>query len=326
MRVLVTGGAGFLGSHLVRALVAADDVAHVTTFDALTYAGDTARLAGLPEHRHRLLAADVTDPVAVAAAVADVDVVCHLAAETHVDRSIEHSAPFVRTNVEGALHVLDACRHAERRLLHVSTDEVHGPIPAPRRASADDPVAPTNPYAASKAAAELLAASHRATYGQPVTVVRPTNAYGPWQLPEKFIPRAITTLLDGGAVPVYGDGSQRREWTHADDTVDALLALLRAGLPDGVFPVGAGQEPTNLEVAELLTELLDRPGAVVQVDDRPGHDRRYAVDSSPIRDLGWRPKVTLEGGLADTVAWFRAHERWWRPLVASGVTDRRGLR
>lgn len=327
MHLVTTGGAGFIGSHLARHALAADDAVRVTTLDALTYAGHRSTVADLEATgRHRLVVGDVRDAALVAELVADADAVVHLAAESHVDRSIDGPAVFLETNVVGAGVVFDACRRAEvPRVLHVSTDEVYGPVDAPHRATEDDPLTGSSPYAASKAAADLLAAAYRTTYGYPISVTRTTNTYGPFHLPEKMIPRAITRLLAGGTVPVYGDGLQVRDWTHVTDNVAAQWTVLTEGEPGGVYNVGAGQEVTNLALAEALVDLVGRDAdAIEHVADRPGHDRRYAVDAGRLRALGWRPEVTLEDGLERTLTWFREREDWWRPLVDAGAATRRG--
>lgn len=327
MHLVTTGGAGFIGSHLARHALAVDDAVRVTTLDALTYAGHRSTIADLEATgRHRLVVGDVRDAALVAELVADADAVVHLAAESHVDRSIDGPAVFLETNVVGAGVVFEACRRAEvPRVLHVSTDEVYGPVAAPHHATEDDPLTGSSPYAASKAAADLLAAAYRTTYGYPITVTRTTNNYGPFHLPEKMIPRAITRLLAGGTVPVYGDGLQVRDWTYVADNAAAQWTVLTEGEPGGVYNVGAGQEVTNRALAEALVERFGRgEDAIEHVADRPGHDRRYAVDAGRVRELGWRPEVTLDEGLERTIAWFRDREDWWRPLVEAGAATRRG--
>lgn len=338
--VLVTGGAGFIGSHLVARLLDDPEV-HVTTLDALTYAGRRENLAeaigtgaaeaGRAERaaRLRFVHADVRDASALAHALdarsepeaapwPRVDTVCHLAAESHVDRSITGPAAFLDTNVSGTGVLLDAVRTrpAVKRVLHVSTDEVYGPVPAPAHRREDAPFAPSSPYAASKAGADLLAHAYAVTYDLPVVIVRPSNTYGPRQLPEKLIPRFITTLLRGGDVPLYGDGQHTRDWTHVDDTVEALLTALTHGEPGQAYNAGAGDERPNLEVAgRILEELGLGAERIERVADRPGHDRRYAIDSARLRALGWEPTVGFAWGLAATVAWYRDRVDWWAPAL-----------
>jgi len=248
-----------------------------------------------------------------------IDAVCHLAAESHVDRSITGPAAFLETNVNGTGVVLDACRDAGEgiaRVLHVSTDEVYGPVPAGERRTEGAPFSPSSPYAASKAAGDHLAHAYHVTYGTPVVTIRPANTYGSHQLPEKLIPRFATTLLDGGRVPVYGDGQQVRDWTHVTDTVRAMHLALTRGTPGTAYNAGAGQERTNLELTRALLALLDLDDDRIEhVTDRLGHDRRYAVDSSRIAALGWAPQVPFDRGLAETLAWYAEHRAWWRRLV-----------
>jgi dTDP-glucose 4,6-dehydratase len=327
MHVLVTGGAGFIGSNLVRHALASDDSVRVTTLDALTYAGNLSSLRDLDDHpRHRFVRGDVCDPRVVDRLVADADAVVHLAAESHVDRSIDGPAAFLRTNVDGAGVVFEAARrHGIERVLFTSTDEVYGSIAAPRRFHEDDPLRPSSPYSASKAGADLLAHAYGVTYGFPITVTRTTNNLGPYHHPEKVVPRFVTSLLDGGRVPLYGDGSNVREWTYVLDNVAAQWLVLTEGTPGGVYNVGSGDERSNLELTHAIVERLGfGPDDVDHVPDRPGHDHRYAVDSSRVRALGWRPSVGFDEALEATIDWFRANEWWWRPLVASGDADRRG--
>jgi dTDP-glucose 4,6-dehydratase len=327
MRVLVTGGAGFIGSNLVRYALGMDDAVRVTTLDALTYAGNRASLRDLDDHpRHRFVHGDVCDAELIDRLVADADAVVHLAAESHVDRSIEGPAAFLRTNVDGSGVVFDAARrHEVGRVLYASTDEVYGSIDAPGRFREEDHLRPSSPYSASKAAADLLAHAYGVTYGFPITVTRTTNNLGPYHHPEKVVPRFITTLLAGGRVPLYGDGGNVREWTYVLDNVAAQWLVLTEGEPGAVYNVGSGEERSNLE---LTHALLQRFGvgdeAIEHVPDRPGHDRRYAVDSQRVRALGWAPSFSFDEALDATVAWFRSHRDWWEPIVAAGEAERRG--
>jgi dTDP-glucose 4,6-dehydratase len=327
MHVLVTGGAGFIGSNFVRHALAVDDGVRVTNLDALTYAGNLASLADVADDpRYRFVHGDVCDAGLVGELVADVDAVVHFAAESHVDRSIDGPAEFLRTNVTGAGVVFEACRRAEvGRVLHISTDEVYGSVDEPDRFVEGDALEPNSPYSASKAAADLLARSYGVTYGFPITVTRTANNFGPYHFPEKMIPLFVTNLLDGLKVPLYGDGGNVRDWTYVLDNVAAQWLVLTEGTPGEVYNVGAGNELTN---RQLTFELLDRLGAgeemIEPVADRPGHDRRYAVDTTKIRDLGWTPGHTLDQALDATVDWYRTHQDWWRPLKTAGASDRRG--
>jgi dTDP-glucose 4,6-dehydratase len=327
MRLLVTGGAGFIGSNLVRHALAADTSVHVTTLDALTYAGSLASLHDLDDHpRHRFVRGDVCDAGLVDRLVAEVDAIVHLAAESHVDRSIEGPAAFLRTNVDGSGVVFEAARrHGIERVLYTSTDEVYGSIDVPDRFHEDDPLRPSSPYSASKAGAELLAHAFGVTYGFPITVTRTTNNLGPYHHPEKVVPRFVTALLDGGRVPLYGDGSNVREWTYVLDNVAAQWLVLTEGVLGEIYNVGSGEERSNLELTHAIIDRLGADADVIdRVPDRPGHDQRYAVDSSKVRALGWAPTVTFDEALDETIAWYRANEWWWRPLVASGAAERRG--
>jgi dTDP-glucose 4,6-dehydratase len=326
MRLLVTGGAGFVGSGFVRHALRSDTPARVTVLDALTYAGNRANLRDVEEdERFRFVRGDVCDAALVDRLVADHDAIAHFAAESHVDRSIDGPAAFLRTNASGSGVVFEAARrHGVERVLHVSTDEVYGP--RERGTSAEtDPVRPSSPYAASKAAADLLAEAYRTTYGLPIMVTRASNTYGPFQHPEKMIPRFIVHLLRGETMPVYGDGSQVREWLHVDDHVAGQWRVLTEGAPGATYNLGSGQRRTNREVALALAAAFGRgEDAIERVEDRPGHDRRYALDSTGARELGFRPTVGLEEGLEGTVDWYRRRADWWEPLVATGAARRQG--
>ncbi|GAB3110543.1 dTDP-glucose 4,6-dehydratase [Streptomyces calidiresistens] len=323
MRVLITGGAGFIGSCYARMLL---DPAHplspirpverVTVLDALTYAGNRANVAAVAgDGRFAFVRGDIRDRELVRALVADHDVVAHFAAETHVDRSIASGAVFVDTNVTGTQSLLEALlRYPRVRLLHVSTDEVYGPVPE-GRATEDAPLAPTSPYAASKAASDLLVLAHHRTHGLDVRVTRCSNNYGPHQYPEKIIPLFTTRLLAGRSVPLYGTGEHRRDWLHVEDHCRALHRVLEAGVPGRVYNIASGTEWSNRELtARLLAACGAGPERVRTVRDRPGHDVRYAVDTRRIRgELGWEPEWDPEEGLRLTVAWYREHRDRWAP-------------
>ena len=315
MRLLVTGGAGFIGSNFVhRALARGDEV---TVYDALTYAGNPANLAGLDGgDGYRFVRGDVCDGGALADAMADHDAVVHFAAESHVDRSITDPARFVITNCEGTATVCEvALRLGVERVLHVSTDEVYGSIDVGSFVETDS-LGPSSPYSASKAGSDLIALSYHATYGLPVVVTRSSNNYGRFQFPEKVIPLFVTNLLEGRRVPLYGDGLNVRDWCHVDDNCDAIDLVLRSGEPGGIYNVGSGNELTNLDLTSRLLSLCGADdSSIEQVDDRPGHDRRYSIDTTRIRDLGWSPQRGLDEGLEATVAWYRDNRDWWGPLL-----------
>jgi dTDP-glucose 4,6-dehydratase len=315
--VLVTGGAGFIGSHLVDGLLA-DPGVQVTVLDALTYAGSLENLALHADHpRFRFVRGDVADPQAVEPLVADLDRVIHAAAESHVDRSIDGPGAFVRTNVLGTQVVLDACRDHGRPVLVVSTDEVYGQGGEGTAFREDDPPAPRSPYAASKAAAELLARAYGTTYGLAVTIVRGTNAFGPRQFPEKAIPVFTLAALDGVALPVYDEGQQRREWLYATDWARACLTVFERGESGTTYNLGGGTELSNLELATRICALAGAdPASIALVDARPGHDFRYGLDDARVRALGWSPQVPFDEGLARTVAWYRDHRDWVEGMLA----------
>jgi dTDP-glucose 4,6-dehydratase len=311
MRVLVTGGAGFIGSHFARRLAAGGD--EVVVLDKLTYAGNTANLAGV---EHEFVLGDIADPDLVERAADGCDAIVNFAAETHVDRSILGPAEFIRTDVLGTQVLLEETRRRGCRLLHVSTDEVYGDVPLDAPACAEEaPLRPSSPYSASKAGGDLQVLAYVRTYGIDALLTRGANTYGPRQYPEKFLPLFITNALDGEPLPVYGDGRQRREWLHVDDHCAGIELALRRGEAGHVYNVG-GQERENIEVVRRLLELTGAsPDLVRHVADRPGHDRRYSVDSSKLRGLGWAPVHSFEsGGLEATVEWYRANREWWEPI------------
>jgi dTDP-glucose 4,6-dehydratase len=303
--VLVTGGAGFIGSHLVDLLLGRPGWL-VTVLDRLTYAGDLANLeAHSDDPRFRFVQGDVADPSAVAPLVVSADRVVHAAAESFVDRSIEDAGAFVRSNVLGTQVVLESCRRAERPLLYVSTDEVYGSV-RDGAFTEDDPPLPNSPYAATKAGGDLLCRAYRVTYGLPVAIVRGTNAYGPRQHAEKAIPTFALAALSGRPLPVYGDGSNRRQWLHVRDFARGVLAVLDGGEDGAVYNIGGGHEVSNLELAEAICDLAGAPRSLVSfVPDRPGHDFRYDLAWDRLRALGWKPEIGFEEGLDETVAWFR---------------------
>ena len=311
MRVLVTGGAGFIGSQFVRRLAAAGD--EVVVLDKLTYAGNRANLEGVEHEFHH---GDIADPDAVARAADGADAIVNFAAETHVDRSILGPAEFILTDVLGTQVLLDYARRHGIRYLQVSTDEVYGDIPLDAQPCTEDaPIRASSPYSASKAGGDLQVLAYVRTYGVDALVTRGANTYGPRQYPEKFLPLFITNAFDGEPLPVYGDGRQRREWLHVTDHCTGIELALRKGEGGQVYNIG-GQERENLEVVRRILDLTGAsPDLVRHVQDRPGHDRRYSVDSSKLRDLGWTPQHSLDaGGLEETVEWYRANRDWWEPI------------
>jgi dTDP-glucose 4,6-dehydratase len=321
MRILVTGGAGFIGSNFVRGVLAGEYPAtvgaEVTVLDALTYSGNRANLP-VEDARLRFVPGDIGDAALVADLLPGHDVVVHFAAESHVDRSILGAAPFAVTNVVGTQILLDAARAAGvGRFVHVSTDEVYGSIE--RGAWTEDwPLAPNSPYAASKAGSDLLVLAAHRTHGMDVVITRCSNNYGPYQFPEKVIPLFVTNLIDGRKVPLYGDGGNVRDWLHVADHCRGIALVLDKGRPGEVYHIGGGTELSN---KELTGRLLAACGAgwemVRQVPDRKGHDRRYALEITKIStELGYAPRVGLDDGLAATVAWYREHREWWEPLRA----------
>jgi dTDP-glucose 4,6-dehydratase len=315
MRLFVTGGAGFIGANYVRHVLAAGDD-DVTVYDALTYAGNLDNLADVADDpRYRFVHGDVTDREAVAAAMAGHDAVVHFAAESHVDRSIVSPDEFVRTNCGGTNVVCDIARQQEvDRFLHISTDEVYGSIEE-GSFTESDALGPRSPYSASKAGSDLIALAYRDTYDLPVVVTRSSNNFGPYQFPEKVIPLFVTNLLDGRKVPLYGDGLNVRDWCYVGDNCAAVDLVLRTGELGAIYNIGAGNEITNRELTDRILDLLGHDDSMIEyVEDRLGHDRRYSVDTSRIRGLGWAPRRDLTEALESTVAWYRDNRWWWEPL------------
>ncbi len=320
MRYLVTGGAGFIGSHYVRSLLEGNlgaEVAGVTVLDKLTYAGNLANLAAVAEDaRYSFVQGDICDGAVLDAVVPGHDVVVNFAAETHVDRSIAGPQDFVITNVVGTQALLDACRrHAIPRVVHIGTDEVYGSIDSGSWTE-ESPLLPNSPYAASKAAAELLVRAYHRTYDMSVSSTRCSNNYGPHQFPEKVIPLFVTNLIDGLKVPLYGDGLNVRDWLHVDDHVRGIQIVVERGEPGAAYNIGGGVELTNRQLTERILEHMDCAWDewVDYVPDRLGHDRRYSVDDSRLRALGYAPTRSFDEAIDATIAWYRDHPQWWRPL------------
>ena len=317
VEVLVTGGAGFIGSNFVEFALAAHPDWRITTLDKLTYAGRPENLREAMDHpRHRFVRGDIADAAVAGPLVAAAEVVVHFAAETHVDRAIRDAGAFIQTDVYGTFVLLAAAREAPglRRFLQISTDEVYGSVAAGASTETDE-LRPRNPYAASKAGADRLAYSFWATHGVPVVIARASNNYGPRQFPEKMIPLFVTNALDNLPLPLYGDGRQRRDWLHVADHCRALDLLIERGRPGEAYNVGGGGELENVALTHLILDLLDRPASLVRhVPDRPGHDRRYRLDTAKLRALGWTPRIELDPGLRAVVEWYRDNEWWWRPI------------
>jgi dTDP-glucose 4,6-dehydratase len=317
VEVLVTGGAGFIGSNFVRYALAQHPDWRVTTLDKLTYAGRLENLHDLKDHpRHTFVRGDIADAPVSAPLVERAEIVVHFAAETHVDRSIQAAGDFIRTDVEGTFVLLEAARKAPalRRFVQISTDEVYGSVPTGASRETDE-LKPRNPYSASKAGADRLAYSYWATYELPVIITRASNNYGPYQFPEKVIPLFVTNAIDGIPVPLYGDGRNIRDWLHVLDHCRAVDLLIERAADGEVYNIGGGNEVMNVDLTHRILDVLGKPRTLIaRVPDRPGHDRRYCLDTTKLRGLGWVPQVDFAQGLADTVTWYTANEWWWRPI------------
>ena len=322
MNVLVTGGAGFIGSNLVRLLLEERPDLRVVVFDKLTYAGNPENLADFDANpRYRFVRGDICNGELVGKLWREehIEAVFHLAAESHVDRSILEPAVFIDTNVRGTQVLLEAARElGVSRFVHVSTDEVYGSLGATGAFTEESPLAPSSPYSASKAGSDLLALAYAHTYGVPVVVTRCSNNYGPYQFPEKLIPLMIANALRDLPLPVYGDGLNVRDWIHVEDHVRGLLAALERGNPGQVYNFGGESERRNIDIVREVLGLLTKPESLIRfVKDRPGHDRRYAMNAAKARaSLAWAPRRTFEQGLAETVRWYVEHRRWWERIIS----------
>ncbi|MBI1785553.1 dTDP-glucose 4,6-dehydratase [Candidatus Sumerlaeota bacterium] len=321
---LVTGGCGFIGSNLIRYLLAHRRDLKIVNLDKLTYAGNTANLADLPAQqaaRHRLVKADIADARAVRKALKThrPPVVLHLAAESHVDRSLTDAAPFIRTNVLGTQVLLEAAAEfGVKRFVHVSTDEVYGSLGAKGYFTENSPLAPNSPYAASKAASDLLARAYHRSFGLDLVITRCCNNYGPYQFPEKLIPLMIKNALNDQPLPVYGDGLNVRDWIHVEDHARAIIAIAEKGSAGEIYNVGARSEWKNIDLVRLILKTLGKPESLIRfVEDRAGHDRRYAVDPAKIeREIGWKPRIGFEKGLRTTIEWYVKNRSWWEAVLS----------
>ena len=317
IKVLVTGGAGFIGSNFVRYAINTHADWHVTTLDKLTYAGRRENLHDVMDHaRHTFVHGDICDVTVAGPLVEASDIVVHFAAETHVDRSIMSAGEFIKTDVEGSFVLLEAARRNPtiRRFVQISTDEVYGSV-AEGSSTETDELKPRNPYAASKAGADRLAYSYWATHDVPVIVTRASNNYGPYQFPEKIIPLFVTNAMDNIPVPLYGDGANVRDWLHVLDHCRALDLLIDKCVNGEVYNVGGGNEVRNVDLTHAILKNAGKPLSLIKpVEDRKGHDRRYSLSTAKLRGMGWRPQVDFEQGLRDTVAWYVKNEWWWRPI------------
>jgi dTDP-glucose 4,6-dehydratase len=328
--LLVTGGCGFIGSNFIRFALTRRDDLRIINFDALTYSGNPENLADFEDDdRLRFVKGDICDAGRLDEVLGEVDAVVHFAAESHVDRSIIDSTPFVRTNVQGTQTLLDAVRRAggDKRFVHVSTDEVYGELPLDRpniKFTERTPIAPNSPYAASKASSDLLVRAAHHTFGLDAVITRCSNNFGPYQFPEKVIPLFVTNLIEGRKVPLYGDGRNVRDWIHVDDHNEAVLTVLDRGDAGEVYNIGGNNERSNLELTHTILEIMGHGEEMIEyVKDRPGHDRRYAIDAGKLLDqLGWQPtRSAWPEALEQTVAWYRDHESWWRRVKSGAYRD-----
>ena len=323
MRLVVTGGAGFIGSNFVRYMLAEHEDVEIVNLDKLTYAGNLENLRGIEDDpRYTFVQGDICDAAAVGEALRGADAVVNFAAETHVDRSISGPQDFIRTDVLGTHTLLEAVRHLEiPRYLQISTDEVYGSIDD-GAFTEDSGLDPSSPYSASKAGGDLLVLAYHRTFGAPALITRSSNNYGPYQYPEKLVPLFITNAIDDQPLPVYGDGLNVRDWLYVEDNCAGIDLVLREGVPGHVYNIGGGNEVQNLTITHQILELLGKSEQLIRfVTDRPGHDRRYAVDCAKLKALGWAPKLSFEAGLARTVEWYASHLDWWRPIKSGAWRD-----
>jgi len=316
VKLLVTGGAGFIGSNFIRYMLSKYEDHTIVNLDKLTYAGNLENLKGLEKNkRHSFVKGDICDRKLVEKVAKEVDVIINFAAESHVDRSIVEPEPFLTTNVLGTQVLLEAARTFDyEKFIQISTDEVFGSISS-GSFKEDSPLNPSSPYAASKAAADMLAHSYFVTYGLPVVITRSTNNFGPYQHPEKLIPKLIINAISGKPLPIYGDGKNVRDWLYVVDNCEAIDLILRKGKSGEIYNAGAGNEKTNLEIATFVLKELGKPKSMIKfVKDRPGHDFRYSLNCEKSKALGWKPKHSLDSGLKETVKWYKQNKKWWKKL------------
>lgn len=326
MKIVVTGGAGFIGSNFVRVVLESRPDWSVVNIDKLTYAGNLENLKGLEEHpRYRFVKGDITDRNDVESVIdPDTDAVLNFAAESHVDRSIHDATDFIRTNIEGTQKLLDVSRQRGiERFLQVSTDEVYGSLGPEGKFTEDTPLAPNSPYSASKTSADLLVRAAVHTHGMNCTITRCSNNYGPYQFPEKLIPLMISNALEEKELPVYGDGANVRDWIYVEDHCRAILAVLEKGRAGEVYNIGSDNEWKNIDIVKLILSKLDRPESLIKfVKDRPGHDQRYAIDNAKIEgEIGWKPEVSFEDGIQKTIQWYLDNREWWERIKSGQYMD-----
>jgi dTDP-glucose 4,6-dehydratase len=321
MRLLITGGLGFIGSNFIRYVFSKHPDYHIVNLDAMTYAANPANLKDIENDQHYTFTkGDICDRKIVKKVAKEVDVIINFAAESHVDRSIAEPEPFLTTNVLGTQVLLEAARRFDHeKFVQISTDEVYGSISS-GSFKEGDPLRPSSPYAASKAAADMLAHSYFVTYGLPVVITRSTNNFGPYQHPEKLIPKLIINAISGKPLPIYGDGKSVRDWLYVVDNCEAIDLILRKGKSGEIYNVGAGNEKMNLEIATFILEELSKPKGMIKfVKDRPGHDRRYSLNCEKSKALGWKPSCSLEKSLKETIKWYRQNRKWWEKIKTTGA-------
>lgn len=321
-RILVTGGAGFIGSAFVRYQLRRDPEVQIVNFDKLTYAGNLDNLLEVDDSRHTFIRGDIADFDAIRAAMKGCDAVVNFAAETHVDRSIQGASEFIDTDVRGVYNIVEAAKQlGAMRVLHVSTDEVYGSILVGSFKESDR-LGPRNPYSASKAGGEQMGMAYFHTFDVPVIITRGSNTYGPYQYPEKVLPLFVTNAIDDGPLPLYGDGKNVRDWLYVDDHCSGIDTALRKGMPGEVYNIAGGNERENIVLTRKILELTGKGDNLIKpVQDRPGHDRRYSIDASKLRGLGWKPETSWDEGMARTVRWYQDHEWWWRKIKTGEYLD-----
>lgn len=323
MKIFVTGGAGFIGSNFIRHVLSSECGHSVINYDKLTYAGNLANLHGVDTNRsYAFIQGDICDIKAVAESMKGCEAVVHFAAESHVDRSIHEPAPVIQTNLTGTFVLLEVARELKvKRFVHVSTDEVYGDVPAGVTTDEEYPLQPNSPYSASKAGSDMLVRSYVRTYGFPALITRSCNNYGPYQFPEKFLPLMISNALENRPIPVYGDGAQEREWLHVEDNCRAIYAVLERGRVGQIYNIGTRDSERNIDLTKRLLRIIGKPETLISyVTDRPGHDRRYAINSQKIqRELNWQPQIPLDEGLRNTVEWYRNNNPWLTAVLKKGT-------